>query len=366
MSESKRRLKILHIDPERGWGGGERQVLSLLEYLFDRGHECHLLSHPGGPLDRKAQGKGFKILPIKMRNEFDPRSALFFRGLVQREHYDIIHFHTKRAHALSIWLGRRELFAKTIVTRRMDYPLARNWYNQYLYNRKTDGVVAISGRIAEILIQAGVRKDKIRVIYSGIDPQSFGSSSFRGWGERAPVIGTVAVLFKRKGHRFLLEAAARLKERGLKLRYLFAGEGPERSELEKQAVKLGLDSEVSFQGFVADVPHFLAQVDIFVLPSLYEGLGVAVLEAMAAGKPIVACEVGGIPELIQHHDTGLLVPPADSAALAEAISTLAAQPNLADKIGRKAWEKVRGEFTIEQMGRQNESFYYELLSHGQG
>ena len=366
MSESKHRLKILHIDPEKGWGGGERQVLSLLEYLLDRGHECHLLSHPGGPLDQKARGKGFKTFPIKMRNEFDPRPAFFFRGLVRRERYDIVHFHTKRAHALSIWLGCRRPAPRTIVTRRMDYPLARNWYNQYLYNRKTDGVVAISEKIAEILIQAGIRKDKIRVIYSGIDPQSFGSRSFQRWDGRAPVIGTVAVLFKRKGHRFLLEAAAKLKDRGVKLRYLFAGEGPERPELEKQALKLGLGSEVSFQGFVPDVPHFLSQIDIFVLPSLYEGLGVAVLEAMAAGKPIVACQAGGIPELIQHQQTGLLVPPGDSAALAAAIFALAADPDLAEKVGRKAWEKVREKFTNEEMGRKNESFYYEILSYGHG
>ncbi|MGH7847174.1 MAG: glycosyltransferase family 4 protein, partial [Candidatus Binatia bacterium] len=206
MRENKRRLKILHIDPERGWGGGERQVLSLLEYLLDRGHESHLLSYPGGPLEQKAQGKGFKTLPIKMRNEFDPRPALLFRGLVQREHYDIIHFHTKRAHALSIWLGPGGLLPKTVVTRRMDYPLARNWYNRYLYNRKTDGVVAISEKIAEILVHAGVRQKKIRVVYSGIDPQPFGPRSFRRWDGRAPVIGTVAALFKRKGHRFLLEA----------------------------------------------------------------------------------------------------------------------------------------------------------------
>jgi glycosyltransferase involved in cell wall biosynthesis len=363
VSETERRLKILHIDPERGWGGGERQVLSLIEYLVDRGHDCHLLCHPNGPLEQKARAKGFHTRPINVRNEFDPRPAVFFRGLVRKERYDIIHFHTKRAHALSLWLGRRSSFGKTVVTRRMDYPLAGNWYNRYLYNRRTDGVVAISRKIADVLIEAGVSSDRIRVIYSGIDARVFGPVSFREWSQRTLAIGTVAVLFKRKGHRYLLEAAASLKKRGLKLRYLFAGEGPERAELEKQVIQLSLDSEVSFQGFVADVPRFLTQVDIFALPSLYEGLGVAVLEAMAAGKPIVACGVGGIPELIQDGVTGSLVPPKNSEALAQAIAKLVRQQRVAEEMGRKAWMKVREAFSVETMGRENEALYYELLQN---
>jgi glycosyltransferase involved in cell wall biosynthesis len=366
VSENKPRLRILHIDPERGWGGGERQVLSLAEYLLGQGHDCHLLCHSGGPLDCKAQEKGCKTLGLKIRNEFDPRPVVLFRGLLRRERYDIVHFHTKRAHALSLWLGRPAAISKSVVTRRMDYPLTRNWYNRYIYNRKTDGVIAISRRIADVLIEAGVSKQKVRVIYSGIDPRPFGSKAFRRWGERTPVIGTVAALFERKGHRFLLEGAARLQKRGFKLRYRFAGEGPEMAELRKQTVELGLEPQVSFEGFVSDVAAFLNQVDIFVLPSLYEGLGVAILEAMAAGKPIVASRVGGIPELIQHLATGLLVPPGDSEALAQAISRLVSEQDLAENLATRAREKVREEFTIEQMGRKNEAFYYELLQHERG
>jgi len=365
LNKAERRLKILHIDPERGWGGGERQVIGLIEYLIERGHQCHLLCHPGGPLEQKARANGFHTTPVHMRNEFDPRPALFFRGLLQKERYDIIHFHTKRGHALSLWLGRRSSVGKTVVTRRMDYPLATNWYNRYLYNRKTDGVVAISQKIADVLIEAGIPAAKIRVIYSGVDTRVFGPVSFRDWSQRTPTIGTVAVLFKRKGHRYLLEAAASLKKRGLNLRYLFAGDGPERAELEKQIGALHLDSEVTFQGFVADVPRFLTQVDIFVLPSLHEGLGVALLEAMAAGKPIVACGVGGIPELIQDGETGSLVPPKNSEALAQAIAKLACQQHVAEQLGKKAWKKVREEFSVEQMGRKNEAFYCELLDRGQ-
>jgi glycosyltransferase involved in cell wall biosynthesis len=297
-----------------------------------------------------------------MRNEFDPRPALFFRRLIQSERYDIVHFHTKRAHALALWLGRSRRM-KTVVTRRMDYPLKKNWYNLQLYNRRTDAVVAISRRIAEVLMEAGVHERKIRVIYSGIDPESFAPFSFRPWCARPVVVGTVALLVKRKGHRFLLQAAAILKKRGYQLRYRLVGDGPERENLEQLVATLGLEEEVSFQGFLSNVPLFLPEVDIFVLPSLYEGLGVAVLEAMAAGKPIVGCQVGGIPELIRDRENGLLVPPGNAEALADAITLLLSRQGLAESLARRAWEKVRSEFTLEQMGKKNESLYYELLQH---
>ena len=323
-----------------------------------------MLCHPDGPLWNKARARGCETLPIRMRNEFDLRPVHSFRRLVRRENYDVVHFHTKRAHALAFWLGRRSR-VKTVVTRRMDYPMKRSWYNRYLYNRKTDGVVAISQRIAEILVAGGVQEDKVRVIYSGVDPDSFGSFSFPGWDGRTLTVGTVAVLAKRKGHRFLLEAAALIKQRGFKLRYQFAGDGPEKKELEKLVAQLGLEEEVSFPGFLPDVAAFLANVDIFVLPSLYEGLGVAVLEAMAAGKPIVSSRVGGIPELIRHRESGLLVAAGSAESLADAISLLLSQESLAESMGRRAWQKVREEFTVEQMGKNNETFYYELLQHGQ-
>ena len=209
------------------------------------------------------------------------------------------------------------------------------------------------------------KQDRVRVIYSGVDPDLFASFSFPGWDGRTLTVGTVAVLVKRKGHRFLLEAAAIIKQRGIKVRYQFAGDGPEKKELEKMVAQLGLREEVSFPGFLPDVAAFLANVDIFVLPSLYEGLGVAVLEAMAAGKPIVSSRVGGIPELIRHRESGLLVPAGSAESLADAISLLLSQESLAESMGRRAWQKVREEFTLEQMGKKNETFYYELLQHGQ-
>ncbi|MEK6601358.1 MAG: glycosyltransferase family 4 protein, partial [Candidatus Binatota bacterium] len=361
MVSDSRALKILHMDPERGWGGGEHQVVGLLSYLSHHGHQNHLLAHPEGLLFEEVRKIGVVTFPITVRNDLDFRPVFALRRLIQKEEYDIIHFHTKRAHALSLWLGRIGPGIRYVVTRRMDYPVKRNWYNDYLYNRRVDGVVAISRKIADLLVEGGVRSGKIRLIHSGIDPAPFQRKPGGGPGAAPRVIGTVAVLEERKGHRFLLEAAGLLKQQGHRLKYRFAGEGLQRQRLQQIALELGLREEVEFGGFIPDIPGFLSTIDIFVLPSLYEGLGVAVLEAMAAGKAVVATRVGGLPDLVDDTLTGLLVPAKDSEGLARAISTLVSQPGLAQQMGENGRERVRKHFTMEQMAKKNEDFYYELL-----
>ena len=113
-------------------------------------------------------------------------------------------------------------------------------------------------------------------------------------------------------------------------------------------------------GFVADIPGFLSTIDIFVLSSIHEGMGVAVIEAMAAGRTVIATQVGGLPELVENEVTGVLVPPQDSEALAQAISRLVSQETILEKMGGKAWERVQEHFTMEKMARRNEEYYYEL------
>lgn len=296
-----------------------------------------------------------------MRNEIDLRAVVSLRRLLGGGRYDILHFHTKRAHALSLWLGRPPEGLRRVVTRRMDYPMRRNWYERSLYNRKVDGVIAISEKIAALLIAGGVQRKKIRVIYSGVEVASLEIPPASTERKNAPVVGMVAALEERKGHRFLFEAAAELKRQGHRLHYKIAGAGAEREKLRQLAAALGLREEIEFVGFVADVTGFLASIDLFVLPSLFEGLGVAALEAMAAGRPVVATEVGGLSELVEDRRTGLLVPPGDAHALARAIRELVSDDSLMLELGENGRRRVAERFTMERMARQNEAYYYELL-----
>jgi glycosyltransferase involved in cell wall biosynthesis len=360
--DSRRRaLKILHIDPERSWGGGETQVLGLIGYLSRRGHANHLLCHPDGPLGRAAGATGTTVHPLRLRNDFDFRPAWVGRWLIRNERYDIVHFHTKRAHAFAVWLGGARRGARRVVTRRMDYPIRRGCYDRYLYNRAVDGVIAISEQIAALLVEGGVAKEKIRVIPSGVDPAPFEKIPPPDGAGGPLIVGALAVLEERKGHRFLLEAAAELKRQGLRLKYRIAGDGSESERLKNLTRTLGLEEEVEFLGFVHDAAPFLASIDIFVLPSLFEGLGVAALEAMAAARPVIATRVGGLAELVEDRRTGLLVPPADSFSLARAIGEIAADGERRRAMGASGRARVREHFTMEQMARGNEDYYYDLL-----
>jgi glycosyltransferase involved in cell wall biosynthesis len=356
-----RPLKILHVDPEVAWGGGEVQVSGLIQHLSLRGHANHLVCHPEGLLWKWALGTGIPAFPCRMRNEVDLRPVFSLKRLIDRHPYDVIHFHTKRAHALSAWLCWFAPQVMRVVTRRMDYPLKKNWYNRFLYNRCVDGVVAISRKIMDLLVEGGVDRRKIVLIPSGVDLNRFRPASESGVGRDPLTVGTVAALEKRKGHRFLLLAAAELKERNAPMRFVFSGDGPERGPLEKLVIELGLQEEVTFLGFVGDIPRFLETIDLFVLPSLYEGLGVSVLEAMASGKPVVASRVGGLPDLVEDGVTGLLVPPSDSRGLAEGLLRLASDRRVLAEMGRRGRERAERQFSMEAMAGKNEDYYHVLI-----
>src|ERR1044071_2842530 len=259
-SDECRLLKILHIDPENNWGGGEAQVFGLLKYLSGKGHHNVLLAHPRGVLFERCRALGVQLRPFSMRNDVDVRVVPRLRKLIRTEDFDIVHFHTKRAHALSLWLPHGKRKPKYVVTRRMDYPERAGWYTDLLYNRRVDGVIAISAAVTALLCQAGVEENRIRRISSGVAPARFDRR--RNELNEAKTVGCVGVLEERKGQRFLLEAAAQLKSRGLKLEYRFAGGGSLRADLESQVKRLGLGAEAHFLGVVADTAELFAGVDL--------------------------------------------------------------------------------------------------------
>jgi len=355
-------LKVLHLDPERNWGGGEVQVFGLLSYLVCQGHQNDVLTHPEGRLFAEAARLKVNRFPLIIRNDIDLREVPSIRRRIDHGNYDIVHLHTKRAHAISMWLKRGKRLPKYIVTRRMDYPEKKNLYTRYLYNRCVDGVVAISQNIFDGLVDVGVEPAKIRLIHSGIDPSRFvAAEPTRQPGKDVTTVGCLAVLEERKGIEYLLEAACYLQSHRVKLNWLIGGNGTLREQLEAKAAALGLGDSVSFLGFVAKPEDFLRSIDIFVMPSLFEGLGVAALEAMAAAKPVVATKVGGLAESVVDGQTGLLVVPRDGKAIADAVRKLVAEPQAARQMGLRGRQRVLENFTVTQMAAQNEAYYYQLL-----
>ncbi len=360
------RLSTLHIDSERAWSGGQRQVSGLCTYLRKWGHDVKIIARPASRLELWANQESIESFPVDMTSTLSLRAVLQMRSIIASLKPDVVHLHASRAHVLGAAAAKLAGARVVIVTRRMDDRIKMIWPNTSAYGSWTTAIVAISSAVRDVLVGCGVDADKIHTIPSGTDIDRFKDTTpdiqFRNGftGDPAwPVVSTAASLTQRKGIRFLLEAANLLQKYGKPVRVVIAGDGEQRQELQSIADELSI--ECTFLGQFADMPKLLASSDIFAMPSLGEGLGVAVLEAMAAGKPVVASAVGGLNESVIDGKTGFLIPPANPQALADALAKLLSNSSLIDQFGSAGQARVAEKYSLENMAKGNESLYYKLV-----
>jgi L-malate glycosyltransferase len=370
--ENVRALRIVGVDPELAFAGGESQVLGLTLELLKLGHGAELLCDPDGMLWQRARAANVVCRPLKIRNALDCFAGMRLRGFLSRNHYDVVHFHTSRAHALAPFASG--LAGAMVVTRRMDY-VPNRWFAPYLYNRAVDGVAAISQGVANALTAAGVSPQRITVIPSGVDCFRFTvpspeqrESARRELGlESSQInIASVGALELRKGHRHLLDALGELQKQQTSIVCCIAGDGSQRAALEHQARRLGLKQTVRFLGSIGDPRTLFWASDIFVQPSVMEGLGVALLEAMACGLPAIASRAGGMVDVIDDRHDGLLVAAADSGALTRAIEELVNSPALRSSVGAQARIKAEQNFSLAAMTRGTLDLYLSSLGRKLG
>jgi len=223
----------------------------------------------------------------------------------------------------------------------------------------TDLLVANSEAVAhDVRRSERVSKRKLAIIYNGLPATAFDEAVPAELDTSYPVVLCVANLKSYKGHTHLLEAAALLRDRGLPCTLALAGDGPERGALHQQAIRLGID--VRLLGIRTDIERLLARADLVVLPSLTEGMSNAVMESMAAGRPVVATAVGGIPELLGA-DRGVLVPPADPVALADGLEGVLRDPERSRRLSRAARGWSRANLHVDTMVERHAAVYDELL-----
>jgi glycosyltransferase involved in cell wall biosynthesis len=363
-------LHVLGVDPELGFAGGETQVLGLTLGLIRSGHHAELACDPRGRLYERARRAGIECHALSIRNALDFAAGMRLRSLLSRRRFDVVHFHTSRAHSMAPFA--RGHARALIVTRRMDYRPNR-LFAPYLYNRAVDAVAAISSKVADALGAAGVSRDHLRIVPSGVNSEHFHPADLSqreeararlGIAQSDFLVGTVGMLEERKGHRYLLEAIAivnRARDAASRIKCAMAGEGAMRDELGSLARELGIASDILFLGMVSDSRQLLDALDVFVFPSLKEGLGVALLEAMACGLPVVATRAGGVIDIVEDNRSGLLVPPRDSASIASAIASLAKDASGRSLLGSAARVRVAENFSMDAMTRNTISLYRACL-----
>ncbi|MCX7975019.1 MAG: glycosyltransferase [Candidatus Aminicenantes bacterium] len=360
-------LSLFHVDAGREWRGGQRQVLFLVRELKRKGFPVYLVVQPDSPLERKAREENLVVIPLKMKSEADLWASFRLARLMRKKKCQLAHFH--EAHSLSLGL-RAASWAKVpilVAHRRVDFPVGRHFFSRRKYGQKLDAIIAISEGVKKVLIEGKVPPEKITVIPSGIDFSVFDEVKDRDFLRRelsfAPddfLVGIVAALEDHKGHTYLFQATKIVRQHSPKIKLIVVGTGSLRLELESQAHELGIEDIVFFLGFREDIPRILASLDLFVLSSHLEGLGSSLLDAMASRLPIVATRAGGIPEIVRHGETGLLVPPKDPETLAKAIIELYHDRKLANYLAEKGREFVRRHFSAEAMANRVVDLYFNL------
>jgi len=357
-------MHSLHIDNQNGWRGGEQQAYYLVEGLRARGLRVTIAGRPDSPfLAKTSRLDGVEILSLPLRNEFDLPSAWRIARYMRSHSVDILHAHTSHAHTLALLAQRFAGRGRVVVSRRVDFMPRRDWLTQKKY-AAPDHIVAISERIAAVLIEYGVAKNRLSVVHSGIDPRRMDVDPIAREDldveDADPLIGNVAALVGHKDHHTLIDAMPHVLRAFPNARLVIAGEGPLLEPIEQQIEALGLSHAVQLLGYRDDVPRLLNALDMFVLSSNEEGLGTTVLDAMAAGVPVVATAGGGIPEMVRDGDTGLLSPVNNPKLLADNMVRMREDKVLRIACSDRARQLVESAFSVDQMVEGNLAVYHEL------
>ena len=363
-------------------GGTETQAVELARRLDPAHYRITLAClRARGPLAERLRGSAVELLEFHPRGGMNSPGGIYqllrMAAFLRREKFDIVHAHDLWANLLGVpaaWMAR----VPVILSSQRDlshlefYQTGnKKWLRRV--QKLSHAVLANAGSIRDGLIaEEGFPPQKVRVIYNGVDMERFARAPHDrtlllpgiGNGKLVVLVGNMHTDVK--GHPTLIAAAAEVVREFPDTRFLFVGDGAGRKDFEAQVAALGIQSNILFLGRRNDVPEVLACCDIAVLPSKAEGLPNAVLEYLAAGLPAIASNVGGNAEVIQDGVSGLLVPPGDSGALAQALLNVLRDPDLARRLGSGGQEHVRKNFSFERMIEQVDDLYTELLDRRGG
>lgn len=361
-------MNILHVEGGARLYGGALQVLYLLQGLAAQGITNTLICRPGCALAERARPFA-TVCETALHGDLDLGIVVRLGRILRAMRPDVLHLHSRIGADTMGGIAGRLHNVPVVHTRRVDNPEPR-WQAALKY-RLHDRVIAISHGIAAMLRRVGVPEHKIRVVHSAVAAADYMRPCQRdvvlarvGLPATTRLLGMVAQLIPRKGHRVLLEALPPLLRQHPSLHVLLFGQGGEEQRLRARIAQPDLSGRIHVLGFRDDLADWLPCLEILVHPALREGLGVALLQASAAGVPIVASRVGGIPEAVRDGFNGLLVPPGEVMALRAALARLLAEPETRARFGQAGSVWVREAFSLTAMTAGNVAVYNELVRSG--
>ena len=361
------KLKILQISSAASFGGGERYVADLTRSLVWRGHDLYAVVRPNSPLIGHLEIDRARIKTLPLRNSLDVPSAHELARFVARNGIEIVHAHMARDYPLAAYAARRNRKTKFIVTRHVLFQLSR--LHRHTLAR-AHRVIAVSNAVArELRSQRIVTDGQLAVVTNGVDVDRFYVDFDRveflkslGLPAGVPLVGSIGELRTLKRHDDFIRAAALIAPQFPDAHFVLAGLDSSLSHevhkhLEQLVRESGLNDRFHFLGWVEDVEKLLMVLDVFVSASETESFGLAIAEAMAASKPVVATATEGAQEVVVNQETGLLVPIGDVPKIAESIATLLSNKEQRTRMGARAWEVVNQRFSLQRMVNEIEKIY---------
>ena len=363
-------MNILFVNSIQMFGGGEVWMLRTMDALRERGHRIVLCCRPHTEVGFRAMEAGFPVVELQFGGDFNPFSIIRLARIMQQARIDVVLTNMDKELRQAGLAARLVRPHPIVIPRRgIDYPLKNKWRYRFAYNVLATRIIANSQATRQALLKNApwLDPERVEVIYNGIDPEPFETATGRQlrqeWtrGKKVPILGFVGQLDPRKGIGVLLSGFERVHAAVPQARLVVIGEGPLQEMIESEARYQGWQENLILAGFKEDIPEVMNAIDVLVLPSFWEGFGIVIIEAMAAKKPVISTNVSSMPEIIVHGETGYLIEPGDSEALARYAVELLQDEQKRRRMGEKGYERVLREFHHKTMINHLEAVFRNEL-----
>lgn len=364
-----RALKILQLSSEKSWRGGEQQIAYLILYLKTQNVDVVVCARKDSAFSQWCNENDILCYDLGFKNGVDIKTALRIKQIAEKEKVDIVNSHSGKSHSLAYLAGKFGMAIPLVVHRRVDFALKTKGFSLAKFNHKNvKAIICVSNAIATLVKRAIQNPERVKTVYSGINPLRFNHDSPSGYIheefgiDRSKVlIANISAIAPHKDYKTFLLTAREVVARREDCHFLIVGDGALASETQKMVKSLNLKNDVTFTGFRKDVPELFRELTLFLITSDTEGLGTTVIDALYNGIPVIATRAGGIPELIINEDQGYLCNIGDFKCLAEKINQLMDSETLRRKMGESAFQRSK-KFTNEKMGAGVLAIYREILA----
>jgi len=362
-------MRILHLDSGRAWRGGQQQLHFLIGGLKRHGIQQFMAVRAGSPLATRAGELEVPFRELSLSSEWDLFSLAGMARLVGRFRPHLIHAHDSRTLGLAVLLKTLGWGGGVVAARRVAFGIRGNPWWKFKYARQTSRVIAVSRHVRDLLIQEGLEPGQIEVVYDGVNteaaplPEQRSNARRRlGVADTEFLIGCVGHLTSEKGHELLIRGFPEILKTHPDSRLAVVGEGPLRDELERLIREMGLNGRAVMTGFVSDLDDVLPGFDLLVHPSIAEGLGSVLLQAMSRHVPVCASRTGGIPEAVIDGETGFLFSAGSPEALVGSVLRARSDPGMARRQAERAAARIGSVFSVERMASETLRVYSEILN----